>query len=119
MADAPAEGLEGFIAGLRRCGCDAVIRDNVVTFAVVPVEGGRAGQPTETGVGIEELASWPATPPHWVHLPSEVRFERSNTQPSSIAGWIKHSRQIQGWGNAKEPAQAWISHVRSVIGVAL
>ena len=111
-------GVEGFAAGLRRCGQDPVIREGVAVFLVEPLTGARAGKPTETGVGTEELTGWPAIPPHWVHLPKDIAFPRSNTQPSSIPGWTKHSRQIQGWGNAAEPAQAWLAHVRSVLGEA-
>jgi hypothetical protein len=109
-------GVEGFIAGLRRCGQEPTLDAGVVTFTIEPLTGARAGTPTTTGVGTDELTGWPAIPPHWVHVPADVTFAHSNTQASSIAGWLKHSRQIAGWGNAAEPAQAWISHVRTVLG---
>lgn len=111
-------GIDGFIAGLRRCGQEPTIEAGVVTFTVVPLTGAHAGISVATGVGTEELSGWPAIPPHWVHLPADVAFTRSNTQASSISGWLKHSRQIAGWGNAAEPAQAWIAHVRTVVGEA-
>lgn len=112
-------GVDGFIAGLRRCGLEPAVEHGVVTFAVEPVDGAHAGKPVSTGVGTEELGPWPAVPPHWVHLPNEIRFSRSSTQASSVPGWTKHSRQIAGWGNAAEPAQAWLAHVRSVVGAAV
>lgn len=115
----PDEGLDGFIAGLRRCGCNPEVRDGVVTFAVVAVGGSRAGIATETGVAVDELGAWHAVPPHWVHLPSAVRFERTNTQDSPITGWLKHSRQPKNWGNVPEPAQAWIAHVRGMLEEAI
>jgi len=112
-------GLDGFLAGLRRCGLEPVVGAGVVTFVVQPVAGVRAGTSVDTGVSVQELSGWPAVPPHWVHLPAEVRFSRSNTQPSEKPGWTKHSRQIVRWGNATEPAQAWVAHVRSIIGEAI
>lgn len=113
---APAEtGVEGFIAGLQRCGTKAVLDNGVVRFTVTAVMGAYAGEEIETGVGSDELGGWPAVPPHWVHLPAHVAFSKTNSQPSPIPGWTKHSRDIKGWGNAKEPAQAWIGHVRAVL----
>lgn len=111
----PGEGVEGFVAGLRRCGCTPEIRNDVVVFTVVPVGGVRAEASTETGVATDELGQWPAAPPHWVHLPGDVRLARTNTQLSSIPGWLKHSRQPHNWGNAPEPAQAWIAHIRGML----
>ncbi len=112
-------GIDGFIAGLRRCGLEPIVEAGVVTFTVEPLTGAHVGMPVSTGVSTDELPGWPAIPPHWVHLPGNVSFTRSNTQASSVPGWLKHSRQIGGWGNAAEPAQAWISHVRAVLGEAL
>ena len=119
MAVAPDTGLEGFLASLRRCGIEAVVEAGVVAFVVEPMAGARAGAAVPTGVGTDELATWPAVPPHWVHFPGEVRFTNSNTQPSSRPGWTKHSRNIQRWGNAAEPAQAWLAHVRTIAGEAI
>src|ERR671934_2635828 len=104
MVAAPDTGLEGFLASLRRCGVEAVVEAGVVAFAVEPLAGARAGRVVPTGVGLDELSGWPAVPPHWVHFPDEVRFTNSNTQASSRTGWTKHSRNIQRWGNAAEPA---------------
>lgn len=111
-------GIDGFISGLRRCGLDPLVEAGVVTFIVEPLTGAHAGMPVATGVGTDELSGWPAIPPHWVHLPGNIAFTRSNTQASPMAAWLKHSRQIAGWGNAAAPAQAWISHVRAVLGEA-
>lgn len=116
---AAAEGLDGFLDGLRRCGCGPEIKEGLVVFTVVAFGGARADVPTQTAVAVDELVVWPAAPPHWAHLPDDVRFERTNTQPSPITGWLKHSRQPQNWGNAQEPAQAWISHVRGMLEEAI
>jgi hypothetical protein len=118
MSTTSDTGIDGFIAGLRRCGQEPTIEAGVVTFTVEPLSGAHACKSVATGVGTEELSGWPAIPPHWVHLPANITFARSNTQASPIAGWLKHSRQIAAWGNAAEPAQAWISHVRAVLGEA-
>jgi hypothetical protein len=115
----PGTGLDGFLASLRRCGLDPVVEAGVVAFTVEPIAGARAGTAVPTGVGTDELGGWPAVPPHWVHFPDDVRFAHSNTQPSSKPGWTKHSRQINRWGDAAEPAQAWVAHVRAIAGAAI
>jgi len=108
-------GEEGFLAGLRRCGCNPQHRHDVIVFAVEVIGGSHAGLAIESGVSVGELAAWPSAPPHWVHLPAAVEIGHTNAQPSPVPGWLMHSRNITGWGNAAEPAQAWIAHVRSVL----
>jgi hypothetical protein len=112
-------GAEGFLAGLRDLGFEPISNGAVVTFEVVPVTGARAGMPVPTGVNKEELATWPMTPPHWVHLPAEVVLARMNTNGAdTLPGWTRHSRQIANWGDAADPAQAWVAHSRAVLGEA-
>jgi hypothetical protein len=111
-------GVDGFVAGLRDCGVTTVIQDGVVVFSVEPVDGVMVGQIVSAGVSTNELTAWPAVPPHWVHLPNAVRFARSNPQPSELPGWTKHSRGTNGWGDAAHPAQAYLAHVRAVVGEA-
>jgi hypothetical protein len=119
MTIAPDTGLDGFLSSLRRCGMEGVVEAGVVAFAVEPLGGVRAGTAVPTGVGVDELSTWPAVPPHWAHFPNDVRFPASNTQPSSRAGWTKHSRNIPRWGNAAEPGQAWLAHARAIAGEAV
>ncbi len=119
MTTAPDTGLEGFLASLRCCGVVATVDAGVVASAGELTAGARSGTAVPTGVGVDELATWPAVPPHWVHFPDDVRFTASNMQASSKPGWKKHSRNIQRWGNAAEPAQAWLAHVRAIAGEAI
>lgn len=119
MTSASDTGLDGFLAGLRRCGLEPVVEAGVVAIAIELTEGARAGTTVDTGVSVDELGSWPAVPPHWVHFPADIAFSHSNTQPSEKPGWTKHSRQINRWGNATEPAQAWLAHVRAIAGEAI
>ncbi len=111
-------GLEGFIAGLRRCGANPQRRAGLVVYETEPVDGRLAGQVVLTGVEEQEVAQWPMVPPHWVHLPADVGFASTNSQPSALAGWLRHSRQIKGWGGEPDPTQGWLAHVRAVIGEA-
>jgi hypothetical protein len=115
---APIAGVDGFISGLHECGIEASVRDGVVTFVVAAVDGAFAGRPVEVGVSVDELGAWPAIPPHWVHLPPDVRFARSNTQASEVPGWVKHSRGTNAWGDAAHPPQAYVAHLRAVVGEA-
>jgi len=117
MNDSEA-GVEGFLTGLRQCGIDPDVRQGVVVFPIDAVDGAYAGRLVETGVSTDELGAWPAIPPHWVHLPAEVQFARSNTQASDISGWTKHSRGMTGWGDAENPSQAYLAHVRGIVGEA-
>ena len=82
---------------------------------VEPVDGARAGVPVETGVAAAELARWPQVPPHWVHLPNDVKLARTNSRPSIRPGWTMHSRQISEWGSERDAAVCWASHVRGVL----
>lgn len=108
-----------FLAGLQRCGTSPVIQGKIVTFTVEAASGPRAGRSTRTGVNIDELTMWPIAPPHWLHFPADVTFTQTNADPNdTLPGWVRHSRQIVGWGDADEPAQAWIAHVRSVLETA-
>ena len=86
-----------------------------MTFLVIPVAGKYAGEEIETGVDIDELAAWPISPPHWIHFLDRIQLSKTNSKPSPIDGWLKHSRDIQRWGNAMDPTQAWLAHVRSVL----
>lgn len=116
MDTASTAGVEGFMAGLRRCGLESAVQHGVVTFAVEACQGALAGQQVQTGVNVNELGAWPAVPPHWLHLPDGVTLSRTNIDLNeTLPGWRRHSRQIVGWGDASEPAQGWIAHVRSVL----
>ncbi len=90
----------------------------MVLYCSEPVDGFRAGLQVETAVSVEELARWPLVPPHWIHLPDAVHLLRTNSKPSSRAGWTMHSRQITEWGNEQNPAAGWAGHVRGVLSEA-
>lgn len=116
---APEVGPAGFVASLARCGVECEENGTVLTFTVRAVAGPLAGQDVPSGVGSEELAMWPGCPPHWVHLPETVVLAVTNAdQTGTLGGWARHSRQIAGWGDAAEPGQAWLAHVRGVLGHA-
>ena len=114
-AAATTTGVDHFIAGLRRCGIDATVNTGLVVFTVVAA--GRSGLlTTQTGVATAELEAWPAVPPHWAHFPAAVQFTKTNSnQEETLPEWVRHSRQVNGWGDAEEPAQAWLAHLRCVL----
>lgn len=111
----PSKGLDGLISRLESLGADPTVEDNLLSFTVMAPSGPLAGTKVRSGIGLEETGSWPLIPPHWVHFPESVEFQATNAQPSSKAGWLKHSRNIVGWGDASDSAQAWLSHVRAVL----
>jgi hypothetical protein len=114
-AAATTAGTDAFIAGLRRCGTDATVSAGIVMFTVVAA--GRSGPfTTQAGVAVAELEAWPAVPPHWVHLPAAIQFTTTNINTDeTLPGWVRHSRQVNGWGDAEEPAQAWMAHLRRIL----
>lgn len=108
-------GVDAFRAGLAACGVESRVQSAVVVFSVVAAT--RSGVITvETGVALAELQAWPAVPPHWIHLPAPVTFAQTNINTQeTLPGWARHSRDVLGWGNAEQPAQAWLAHVRGVL----
>lgn len=118
MADrAQRDGVNGFIADLADLGVDADVRGPVVHYSLKAVEGPLAGSLVATAVGADELVSWPATAPHWIHLPPDVTFANTYTQPQpTLPGWVCHSRNIGTWDSVGHPGQKWLAHVRAVLG---
>jgi hypothetical protein len=114
-AAAMTVGTDSFIAGLRRCGIEATVTSSIVVFTVMAVTRSGTAE-VETGVAIPEIDAWPAVPPHWIHLPGSVELANTNINTEeTLPGWVRHSRQVVGWGDAEEPAQAWLAHLRSVL----
>lgn len=111
-------GADQFINQLTELGLEPAIEAQLVIYQIEPVEGAHQGAAIATGVEIDELARWPLVPPHWIHLPAGIGFVHTNSQPSSKAGWTKHSRQISRWGQDANPGVGWSGHVRSVLGAA-
>ena len=107
-------GVEAFAQAMTALGFEATLEGELVIYEVVAVDGPHAGKPIQTGVGIGELQPWPQVPPHWLHFPAGLGFARTNSQPSPKSGWLMHSRQITGWGDAPAGV-AWASHVRAVL----
>ena len=110
--------VEQFEANLRRLGANPERRGGLVVYEIEPVEGSLAGHVVPTAVEVAELAAWPVAPPHWVHFDAAVTFPATNSQPSELANWLRHSRQVSSWGADADPAQAWLAHVRRIIGDA-
>ena len=92
--------VEGFIRDMTVLDIEATLEADLVLCNVVAVDGAHAGKAVAVGVAVAELGQWPQVPPHWLHFPSSVRFSRTNYSQSPKAGWLMHSRQIAGWGDA-------------------
>ena len=111
-------GVQAFIQDMTELGFEPTLEAELVIYQVVPADGAYVGTAVETAVSVGELEAWPQIPPHWVHFASGVRFLRTNSRPSPKPGWLMHSRQIAGWGDA--PAGVgWASHLRAVLSEAL
>ena len=113
-----SSGVDAFVQDVCRLGFETKVEDGLVIYTVLAVDGAHAGSPLETGVEIVELQSWPQVPPHWLHFPAGVDFSRTNSTTSPKSGWMKHSRQIAGWGDAPAGV-AWASHIRAVLSDAV
>jgi hypothetical protein len=114
-----ATGIKAFMAALEEYGAEPANESGLVTYNITPVSGAHAGHAVRTGVAAEELAPWPAAPPHWIHLPTSVAFRATNSRLSLKTDWTAHSRDIPAWGTATVPVAAWLAHVRGVLGDAV
>ena len=103
-----------FVTDMGSLGLNPTIDNGLVLYHITPIDGALAGTVVETGVAIDELDNWPQAPPHWLHFPESIRFSRTNAEISTRSGWLKHSRNISGWGDSP-PASGWASHVRAVL----
>ena len=111
------QAIQGFMDDMAQLGLNPRVEAGLVICRIIPVEGAHAGVAVETGVSTDELTPWPQVPPHWVHLPEDITFSRTNSQASPKQRWLMHSRQLNGWGN-EPPGRCWAGHVRSVLGEA-
>ncbi len=109
------DSARAFVEGLELCDCTPRVEHGVIVFEVQVVTGTHTGEAVQTGVAQDELGGWPVAPPHWIHFPQSVSVGATNSKQSPLAGWLMHSRNIIGWGSAKEPAQEWLAHVQSVL----
>lgn len=108
-----------FVAGLAERGASPTTVGSYIVYEVEVVGGRFDGQVVRTGVAVSEVSRWPLVPPHWIHLPDDVRFARTNTQACGLSGWTGHSRKIAGWGSDVDPTAGWLAHVRGVISEAI
>lgn len=108
------EPAQSFISGMQELGLGPRTEDGLIVCDVVPVAGHRAGGAVPLGVAIEELVNWPQAPPHWIHVPADVEFSSTNSEASCKPGWLKHSRNCAGWGDAPA-AVSWHAHVQAVL----
>ncbi len=110
-------GVQGFMDEMTEFGFAPTVEAELVIYGVTAIDGPHAGNVVATGVSIDELVSWPQTPPHWIHLPSDITFPETNSQDSPRSGWLMHSRDLRGWGDAA-PGINWASHIRAVLSQA-
>ncbi|WP_411557474.1 hypothetical protein [Plantibacter sp. MPB07] len=109
-----------FIDDMTAAGASARVDGPSILYDVVPVGGALVGKTVVTGVSISEIQSWPAVPPHWIHLPETVRFAETNTDGSDCApGFVRHSRDYSYADTSIPPARAWLSHVRGFLSIAV
>lgn len=117
VVSAPATGMDAFVAGLVAQGIETARQGNLVVYRVEPLVGARAGRSVETGVEASELSGWPTTPPHWIHVPTDLNIPGG--QASVLAGWCQYSRPHPGRIDASpNPAREWVAHVREFLGHA-
>ena len=115
-----SEAAQQFINDMTAAGAPARADGPRILYNVTPVNGALAGQVVTTGVSISEVESWPAVPPHWIHLPDTVRFEQTNIDSTDCApGSVRHSRDYSYTDTSMHPARAWLSHVRGFVSIAV
>jgi len=115
----PTGALLQFLEDMTAAGAPAWIDGPQVLYRVKAVDGALAGQMVTTGVSVSEVQSWPAVPPHWIHLHDSIKFAQTNTDNIDCPpGWKRHSRQFVYTDMSVPPALAWLRHVRGFISIA-
>ena len=69
-------GVQGFMDDMTRHGFEPTAEAGLVVYRITPIDGVHSGTAVETGVSTDELTPWPQVPPHWIHLPGDVRLLR-------------------------------------------
>ena len=90
--------MQAFIDDMAKLGLAPEEEAGLVICRVTPVGGAHAGTAVAVGVAVEELASWPQAPPHWIHLPSEIEFARTNSRAISQARLAATQPQLRRLG---------------------
>ncbi|GMA28889.1 hypothetical protein [Arenivirga flava] len=109
-----------FVLDMTAAGAPARVDGPRIVYEVMSVNGSHVGQAVATGVSISEVESWPAVPPHWIHLPESIRFEQTNMDTTDCApGFVRHSRDFSYVDTSIPPARAWLSHVRGFVSIAI
>ena len=106
--------VQAFVDSMAKLGLSPVVEAELVICRITPAAGGRAGSAVEVGAAVDELGGWPQVPPHWIHLPVDVKFTNTNSERSTKAGWLRHSRNSSGWGDAP-PEVCWTAHLQAVL----
>lgn len=110
---------ERFIADLASLGVRVEVEENLVVFEVAISGGPLDGTTTEVAVEAKELGGWPLVHPHWLHLPSKLRFQTTNARPSTKLGWTRHSRAQATPSSTKRSGADWLAHVRGILREAM
>ena len=110
--------VAAFVDDMAKFGLCPRVEAELVVCDVTPAAGAYAGGRVEAGVAAAELGDWPHAPPHWVHLPDAVVFNSTNSKASPRAGWLQHSRNCAGWGDAPA-AVCWHAHLQAVLNEAV
>ena len=108
---------QAFVDAMTKLGLSPAVEAGLVICRITPAAGARAGRAVEVGAAVDELGGWPQVPPHWIHLPADVGFASTNSDNSPKTGWLKHSRNSAGWGDAP-PAVCWTAHLQAVLSEA-
>jgi len=118
--DGLSDAAKLFISDMTAAGAPARADGPRIIYSVTAVGGGLAGQTVTTGVSVSEVQSWPAVPPHWIHLPASIEFDQTNMDETDcLPGWKRHSRDYSYTDMSVPPARAWLSHVRGFVSIAI
>jgi hypothetical protein len=121
VSDSPelSSAAQQFVNDVTAAGAPARVDGARILYDVLAINGPLAGQLVTTGVSTAEVQSWPAVPPHWIHLPSSISFAATNMdQVDCPPGWNRHSRDYSYADTSVPPALAWLRHVRGFLSIA-
>ncbi len=88
-------------------------------IVVVTLDCALGGDAGVIEIGTDPPPDFPATPPHWVHLPAGIALPSDEGRESELGtAWRKWSRPHPRWRTDAPPLRQWLAHMRSLLLLA-
>ena len=69
-------------------------------------------------MAVDELGYWPQAPPHWIHLPPDIKFASTNSQDLAQGRAGHNTAATLRAGATPRPKSGWTAHLQAVLSGA-